>query len=105
MKPKENIFFTLKSLNIKFKTEYKFLPDRKFRFDFAIPDKKIAIEYEGLFSNKSRHTTVIGYSNDAEKYNAATIRGWRVLRYTAINYWKLSEDIEALLKSKKLNKI
>ena len=30
----------------------------------------------------SRHTTVGGYAKDCEKYNAAALLGWRVLRYT-----------------------
>ncbi len=34
--------------------EYRFHPDRKWRFDFALPDKMIGIEYEGLNSEKVR---------------------------------------------------
>jgi hypothetical protein len=41
----------------KLNGEYYFAKPRKFRFDWAIPDKMVAIEYEGLFSKKSRHTT------------------------------------------------
>ena len=82
---------------VEFVEEYKFHAKRKFRFDFAIPDKKIGIEYEGLMSEKSRHTTVIGYSKDTEKYNLAAADGWRVLRYTALTYGKLLEDLKKLL--------
>ena len=63
--------------------EHKFHPARKFRFDYAFLDKKLAIEYEGIFSAKSRHTTVTGFMRDAEKYNEAMLLGWRVLRITA----------------------
>ena len=66
--------------------EYKFHPERKWRFDFAIPGLKLAFEYEGIFSAKSRHTTISGYTGDIEKYNAASSLGWRVLRFTAKNY-------------------
>lgn len=77
--------------------EHKFHPTRKWRFDWAIPDLKIAIEYEGLHSAKSRHTTITGFSNDCEKYNAAALLGWIVLRYTANTYKKASTDlIEAI---------
>lgn len=76
--------------------EYVFSTKRKFRFDWAIPDKRIAIEYEGIFSEKSRHTTVQGYSRDSEKYNLAVENGWRVLRYTAMNYKNLLNDLNAL---------
>ena len=77
-------------------TEYQFLEHRKFRFDWAMPILKIAVEYEGIFSEKSRHTTPQGYSRDAEKYNAAAADGWKVLRYTAVNYKNLLADLEKL---------
>jgi hypothetical protein len=77
--------------------EYQFLNNRKFRFDWAIPEIKVGIEYEGIFSEKSRHTDKLGYSRDAEKYNSASSIGWRVLRYTAINYKNLIKDFEKCL--------
>ena len=65
--------------------ELHFHPERRWRFDFAFPDKKIAVEIEGGVTNgphKSRHTTVTGFEGDCEKYNEAAILGWRVLRFT-----------------------
>jgi len=78
--------------------ELQFHNERLFRFDWAIPDLKIAIEYEGLMSKKSGHTTVKGYSKDTEKYNLAAIDGWIVLRYTALNYNNLHVDLKKVLK-------
>lgn len=86
---------------IKYVEEYKFCDTRKFRFDFAIPEKRIAIEFEGLMSKKSRHTTVTGYSKDCEKYNLATTLGWRVLRYTILSYGNLIKDVQKILNSDK----
>jgi len=80
-----------------FDLEYQFDIVRKFRFDYAIQEKMIAIEYEGIMSKKSRHTTVGGYSKDIEKYNLAVLQGWRVLRYTALNYKDLYKDLEKIL--------
>ena len=77
--------------------ELQFHHTRKFRFDWAIPSLKIAIEYEGLFSKKSGHTTVTGYTKDCDKYNLALLNGWKVLRYTAKNYENLSQDLKNLL--------
>lgn len=77
--------------------EFRFHPTRKFRFDWAIPSLKIAIEFEGLMSKKSRHTTVTGYSNDCRKYNSAQILGWKVLRYTVINHKEVLDDITKLV--------
>ena len=83
---------------IKYIQEYKFHPMRKWRFDFAIPEKKLALEYEGIFGGgKSRHTTVSGYTGDAEKYNEAAKLGWKVLRYTAKSYGKLIEDLKGIV--------
>ena len=76
--------------------EFEFHPSRKFRFDWAIPTLKIAIEYEGVFSKKSRHTTVSGYTEDCNKYNEAVKLGWRVLRYTAKNYKNIDQDLKTL---------
>lgn len=74
--------------------ELQFHDVRQFRFDWAIPQWKLAIEYEGIMGKKSRHTTIGGYTRDAEKYNLAQLEGWKVLRYTAKNYQQLSEDLK-----------
>lgn len=87
---------TLQSRGVGFETEYRFHEKRQFRFDVAIPDKRIAIEYEGIYSSTSRHTTLDGYSKDCDKYNLAAVRGWRVLRFTSKNYLTFSELIAVL---------
>lgn len=96
-KEKRYIADELSSISEGFIPEYKFLDNRKFRFDWAWPEKRIALEYEGVFSDKSRHTTISGYTKDSEKYNLATINGWRVLRYTAITYKNVTEDVKNLI--------
>lgn len=72
--------FLLKSAGIEFEREVKFHPKRKWRFDFVV-DKAIAIEVEGGLFTQGRHTRGKGYISDMQKYNAAQVRGWRVLRY------------------------
>lgn len=82
--------------------EYKFHPERKWRFDLAFPERKIAVEIEGgVWSKKgnSRHTTGAGYTGDMEKYNAATMLGWKLLRYTPqkidfFQIFQLHESVE-----------
>lgn len=103
MTPKENIYYTLKSFSsLYFIQEYKFLENRRFKFDYAIPYLKVGIEYEGVISSKSRHTTISGYTKDCEKYNLAAINGWRVLRYTALNYKDLAIDLKAIIETYKV---
>lgn len=64
--------------------EYRFHPTVKWRFDFAYPDMRVAIEIEGgtWRGTRSRHSNPIGYEKDCIKYNEATIMGWRVYRFT-----------------------
>lgn len=73
------------------------VPGRKFKADWAIPDKMVMVEYEGLNSAKSRHTTIGGYTTDTEKYNLAQAAGWRVVRVTILNYRKLPFFIDKIL--------
>ena len=62
--------------------EYQWAPDRKWRFDFAWPGDRLALEVEGGTWNQGRHTRGAGFARDCEKYNTATLAGWRVLRVT-----------------------
>jgi very-short-patch-repair endonuclease len=74
-------------------TEYKFHPVRRWRFDFAFPDRKIAVEIEGGVFTQGRHTRGKGFSGDMEKYNAAVLLGWKLLRYTPnhVNFNEIRE--------------
>ena len=72
--------------------EYRF-SDRMWRFDFAFPAVKLAVEVEGGTEfGKSRHSAGAGFENDCRKYNHAASCGWRVLRFTT-KMVKMSEAI------------
>lgn len=64
-------------------TEFKFHPTRKWRFDFAIPERRIAIECEGAVWTNGRHNRGSGFIGDLEKYNEAARLGWFVFRFDA----------------------
>jgi len=72
----------LKTLKIKFEQEFYFHPDRKWRADFHLIDKKILVEIEGGIWSGGRHTRGKGYLGDMEKYNAATMMGFQVIRFS-----------------------
>lgn len=100
-KAKEEMWEVIKRTGKLAMNEHKFCEDRKFKFDYALPIEKIAIEYEGLMSEKSGHTTVTGYTSNCEKYNLATVLGWKVLRYTALNHKDIERDLNKLLDAPK----
>jgi len=78
-----NLQFQLKCIGIEEpKTEYRFHPTRRWRFDFAWPSIKLAVECEGGNWTGGRHTTGTGFESDCEKYNEAVLAGWSVLRFT-----------------------
>ncbi len=62
--------------------EYKFHPKRRWKFDFALPNLKLAIEIEGAVWTHGRHTRGKGYIADMEKYTMASMMDWRVIRLT-----------------------
>ena len=62
--------------------EFRFHPERQWRFDFCWPGLMVALEVEGGTWAKGRHTRGKGYASDCEKYSEAAILGWMVIRVT-----------------------
>lgn len=62
--------------------ELRFAPPRRWRFDFAFPEPKIAVEVDGGAWTRGRHTRGAGLEADNEKFAAAVIAGWRVIHVT-----------------------
>lgn len=62
--------------------EHRFCPSRRWRFDYAIIDLKIAVEVDGAVWVGGRHNRAAGYVADMEKLNIAASMGWLVLRIT-----------------------
>ncbi len=72
----------LKALKIGFIQEFYFHPERQWRADFHITGTKILVEVEGGIWTGGRHTRGKGFIHDMEKYNAATVLGYQVLRFS-----------------------
>ena len=62
--------------------EWPFHPTRKWRFDYAYPELKIAIEVDGGIFIGGRHSGGVGQLKDMEKGNAACAMGWYVFHTT-----------------------
>ena len=60
--------------------EYRFHETRKWRFDYAWPKQKVALEVDGGIWIRGRHTRGSGQVKDMEKFNTAARLGWRVLK-------------------------
>ena len=68
------------------------LATRRFRFDFAWPEQKVALEVEGGFFGSGRrcpacrqlprsgHSSVRRLKDDADKYSWAAATGWTIIR-------------------------
>ena len=92
------IFATAQNLGLPApEREYRFDPKRRWRFDFAWPSLRIAVEIEGGVWVRGRHVRPTGYLADLEKYNRAVVLGWRVLRYAPHQLGQLERDLCALL--------
>jgi very-short-patch-repair endonuclease len=61
-----------------FKREYLFCPGRRFRFDFAWLQSKVAIEVHG----NNQHGRYYRVDKDSEKNNEAVCLGWIILVIT-----------------------
>lgn len=68
------------SLSKDMVSQHRFHNERKWKFDFAWPDKKIAVEIDGgqWAPKGGRHNR----DSDREKINAAASLGWRVFRFS-----------------------
>ena len=73
----------MRAVGLSPEKEYRFDMMRRWRADFAFPDAKMLVEFEGGVYSQGRHTRGKGFENDCEKYNTAALLGFRVLRFTA----------------------
>ena len=72
--------------------EFRFAPPRRWRTDFAWPEQRLLLEVEGGVFARGRHVRPVGYENDVEKYNAAVLLGFKLIRVTN----RMVEDGQAL---------
>jgi very-short-patch-repair endonuclease len=93
--------FHLKAFGIKgWVREYRFLIERKWRFDFAFPEIKLAVEVDGGQWIKGGHNTGTGKQRDCDKDEAALLDGWIVYRVTPsmVKSGRAVQTIDKLIK-------
>ena len=78
----------LGELGLKFEREFKFDAERKWRSDFRIKGGDgwhflgVLVEIEGAVWTNGRHTRGMGFLRDIEKYNTASMLGYKILRFS-----------------------
>lgn len=91
-------------LDSAFQREFQFHPSRKWRFDFADPARKIAVEIDGGVFVRGRHSRGAGYRSDCEKLNAAAALGWRVFKYVERRgMTQFVDDYKSILRGEPMN--
>ena len=82
-----------------FEYQIEALRPRRWRYDICFPDQKVIVEVEGGAWTRGRHTRGKGFLSDIEKYNAAVVLGYRLLRYApdSVLTDKAMEEIKNLL--------
>ena len=80
--------------------EHRFHAQRKWRFDWAWPQDRIAIEQDGGAWTRGRHVTGAGFVKDMEKLNAAVLAGWRVFRVTPDQLLTVGIDLVVALRQR-----
>jgi very-short-patch-repair endonuclease len=93
-----NLKYWCAEKGIRLEKEFRFAKGRRYRADFALPDHWTLIEYQGLNSAKSSHSTLVGYTKDTERIKIANDLGYRVLYYTVLNYKNVLQDLEKIIK-------
>ena len=62
--------------------EYRFAAPRRWRWDFAWPDRKVALEVNGGVWIRGKHSRGKGQVNDFAKWSEGAAQGWLVLHTT-----------------------
>ena len=83
----EQFFFQCRALGLpQPEREYPFAKQkmkRNWRADFCWPDRRLLVEIEGGGWTHGRHVRGAGFEKDIEKYNAAILLGWKLLRFSS----------------------
>jgi very-short-patch-repair endonuclease len=78
----DEYFFQIKAAGLPTPArEFKAIPGRRFRFDFAFIPERLLIEIQGAVWIGGAHSRGWGIERDCDKHNLAILQGWRVLMF------------------------
>lgn len=76
------LLFQIRAIKLPEPTrELVFAKPRRWRFDFAWPERLIAVEVNGGVWTQGRHSRGTGQISDMDKLNQAQLLGWKVLQF------------------------
>ena len=86
-----------------YEREFRAIPGRKFRFDFAFVKARLLVEINGGTYNGGAHGRGVGINRDYEKNNLAVVNNWRVLSFDTkqVKSGEALQVTEQLLKGEK----
>lgn len=73
---------TLRIPGLDWQPQYRFLPARRYRADWAELTHRLLVEVQGGQWVQGRHTRGAGYEADCERMCQAAIHGWAMLYVT-----------------------
>ena len=77
--------FQIMAAGIKYRREYRAIPTRRYKWDFAIEpieETRLLVELNGGTHRHMGHSTGVGIQRDYDKANAAVCHGYRQLTFT-----------------------
>lgn len=77
--------------------EYRWHPVRKYRADYALPLHRVLIEIDGGLWVNGGHSRGKARLHDMAKDRAATLLGWRTMRYAPTELTAIISDLRILL--------
>jgi hypothetical protein len=77
--------------------EYTWHPTRKYRADYAMPMHRVLIEVDGGLFVNGGHSRGAARLHDMAKDRAATLLGWRTLRYAPEEFDSIVADLLQLV--------
>ena len=84
---------------VKLLREVRFHPERKFRFDFAVPSCRVAVELDGFGGG---HQNPWSQHKDHEKNNLAIENGWVILRHNSRSLGSKEKRREAIAQLRRI---
>ena len=67
---------------LAYQRQYAYVPGRRLRADFAWPAARLLVEVQGGVYSGQAHGSISGILADNARLTAATLAGFRVLRFT-----------------------